>query len=207
MSDNVVNSNSGLQRVLLGALVILFVVSPGLWGRLTPNDYDGGTSRDAGAAMLRNASSVGMMLGELRTSFSDILVMKTERYLHSGVQYAAHTDEGDKSLESDIENLDAHQEDVGVSRKVEAGGHQAKTLIRSEDHDFRGIVGHLEREVKPYSDSGAHADHTDGRQILPWFRVATLSDGQHVRAYTSGAYWLGGKFQSRRGNGVSPGRG
>jgi len=35
----------------------------------------------------RNTSAVARLFGEFRTSMSDIMCLKTERYLHSGVGY------------------------------------------------------------------------------------------------------------------------
>ena len=187
------SDRNNVDKVGFGAWIFgaLFLVSPLLWSDLSPNDYSGGSSRDADAAVARNASAVGIMLGEFRTSFSDILVIKTERYLHSGVGYVAHSQGESQGVQSQMENLDAHQEDVGVTHENAGDGHEAQTLIRAPGADFRGLIGELEREVKPFNDASTHAMHTDGKQILPWFRLATLSDGQHIRAYTIGAYWLG----------------
>jgi hypothetical protein len=175
-------------------IVGLLALSPALWSRLTPNEYAGGRSRDAEARQTRNASAIGIMLGEFRTGFSDILLIKTERYLHSGVGYVPHMDKKVQSTAGEIEALDAHQEEVGEAAGISEEGAEdtpPPALIPAPDRDYRGIIGRLQREVKPWHDPSSHAAHTDGRQMLPWFRIATLSDANHVQAYTMGAYWLG----------------
>ena len=176
------------------AVVGLFAISPLLWSRLTPNQYTGGRSHDAEARQARNTSAVGIMLGEFRTSLSDILLIKTERYLHSGIGYVPHMDENVQSTADQIEAFDAHQEEVDAAASISGAGTEDAgnaTLIPSPARDYRGIIGQLQREVKPWRDPSSHAVHTDGRQMLPWFRIATLSDAHHIRAYTLGAYWLG----------------
>jgi hypothetical protein len=77
-------------NVFLIPTTAFFLLSPLLSLRLDPHGYQGGRSRDAEDRMERNASSIGSMLGELRTSMSDILFLKTERYLHGGVAYTPH---------------------------------------------------------------------------------------------------------------------
>jgi hypothetical protein len=65
-----------------------------------------------------------------------------------------------------------------------------QVLIPSADQDFRGLVGYLERQVKPYFGPGDPHTHTGGEELLPWFRVMTLSDPHYVAGYTTGAWWL-----------------
>jgi hypothetical protein len=142
---------------------------PFLWSRLTPNQYQGGRNQAKEAQVTRNASAIGRMLGEFRTSMSDMILLKTESYLHGGVNYLSHTTDPELGSQNN---------------------HQADALIPSPEKDYRGWVGKLEREIKPWNIVGQHAAHTDGRQLLPWFRLATLSDPHHVHAYTSGGYWL-----------------
>jgi len=158
------------QRRFRWALLVGFLCLPALWSRLTPNQYRGGRSEAKEAQVTRNASAIGRMFGLFRTSMSDMILLKTESYLHGGVNYFAHT--ADSSLDSQGHN------------------NQADTLIPSPEKDYRGWVGKVEREIKPWNIAGQHVTHTDGRQLLPWFRLATLSDPHHVHAYTSGGYWL-----------------
>ncbi|MFT5239606.1 MAG: hypothetical protein ACI9OU_000249 [Candidatus Promineifilaceae bacterium] len=32
--------------------------------------------------------------------------------------------------------------------------------------------------------------HSDGRELLPWFKLLTVSDSHYIRGYTVGEYWL-----------------
>lgn len=67
------------------------------------------------------------------------------------------------------------------------------TLIRTGDQDFRGFIGNLERQVKPWRDPKEPHQHAEGKELtelLPWYRLATLSDPHNVRNYMIGAWWL-----------------
>ena len=48
----------------------------------------------------------------------------------------------------------------------------------------------LHRSVKPWQDPSKPKLHTDGTELLPWFRVMTVSDPHYVKGYTVGAWWL-----------------
>ena len=65
-----------------------------------------------------------------------------------------------------------------------------EALIPDAEDDFRGIVGYLERQVKPFFGPRHPHHHTDGQEVLPWFRVMTISDPHYLPGYTTGAWWL-----------------
>lgn len=186
--------NGSLTRTLFVCSLIAFAISPVLSKKLDPNDYTGGRSRDVGDRQKRNASSIGLMLGELRTGISDIMFVKTERYLDSGVVYEPHMSEELLSVSETMDGADGHQASIGsgASESGEGGADHSgvATLIRSEMDDFRGWIGKMEREVKPYTAPGQGHSHTDGRELLPWFRVMTLTDPNYVTGYATGAWWL-----------------
>ena len=177
-------------------LMALFLAVPLLGRKLNPNEYAGGRSRDVEARYQRNSSAIANMLGELRTSMSDVLFLKTERYLHSGVGYKAHINKRLMSVSGTTASNFAHQREVGSDKEhVLHDDHAAEEessapLIPDADNDFRGFIGDLHREVKPWLPPDAHASHTDGKEILPWFRVMTMSDPHYVRAYAVGGWWL-----------------
>lgn len=195
----------------LSALAV-FAASP-LWSaHLRPLDYEGGRSRDEAARAHRNSSSVASMLGEVRTAISDILFIKTERYLHSGVAYVSHVQDEVLSVSGAMEHADEHQAEVGLEHDHEHEhehdapdrdhahadehdhhhdhAHTAELLLRSQENDFRHWIGRMERAVKPYNPPGQLHVHTDGRELLPWFRTMTLSDPNYVTGYATGAWWL-----------------
>lgn len=71
------------------------------------------------------------------------------------------------------------------------------TIIRSPQTDFRGFIGVLEREVKPWKDPSLPHQHTSGTELLPWYRVMTLADPRNVRGYMIGAWWVKAQGQEQ----------
>lgn len=173
--------------MLLGCAALFAL--PLLSSQIRPFAYEGGFSRDEASRMQRNSSAIATVIGEFRTSLSDILFVKTERYLHSGVAYVPHMDEKLLSIGGLTRELTEHQEEVGIIEdEFEDSG--TPTLIPQVSKDFRGFVGRLERQVKPWRDPELAHMHTEGKQLLPWFRVMTVSDPNYVRGYSVGAWWL-----------------
>lgn len=169
----------------------------GLMSGVDPLGYAGGRSRDETERQRRNSSAVATMLGEFRTSMSDLMFIKTERYLHGGVGYVPHMAESVMTAEQLSEEVDEHQSELGIPEEGDEGHGPGEddhagtpTLIPEAGRDFRGIVGRLHREVKPWRDPAKPHIHSDGRELLPWFRVMTMSDPQYVRGYLAGGFWL-----------------
>lgn len=173
-------------------VVLLFLLSPLLGLRVKPNSYEGGRDRDVRARAERNSSALAMLLGEFRASMSDIMFIKTERYLHSGVGYTPHMDNQLLSLSGETSGLAEHQAEIGLDDLEGHDDHddEAMTLLRTPDNDFRGFIGHLERQVQPWRDPSLPHIHTAGTELLPWYRIMTLSDPYNERAYAIGAWWL-----------------
>jgi len=180
---------------------VLFLALPAWTGRIRPDAYEGGRSRDEAARQERNTSSLAFLLGQFRTSASDVLFLKTENYLHSGVEYVPHhiDDRKPKSLQEEQSGIAEHQSEVPSVFRDERGNEiieeepmhaGVETVIRSPENDFRGWIGSLHRHVKPWRDPSLAHIHTTGTELLPWFRVITLQDPSYVRAYATGVYWL-----------------
>jgi hypothetical protein len=144
---------------------LAFVLAPAWVHTLEPSDYSPALGYSSEAQSARNTSAVARLFGEFRTSMSDIMFIKTERYMHSGVAYA--------------EPLEKEEE-----------GKVVQTLIRPPEGDWRGFIGDLERQVKPWLDPKNHAEHTRGTELLPWFRLMTLVNPHRIRGYTIGALYL-----------------
>jgi hypothetical protein len=190
---------------------------------------------DNAAREERNHSSIAIILGEFRANFSDLMFVKTERYLHSGIGYKPHlntdamaatgaiedrnkglpttsTLEGealpiDQQLANDTmketaaipvgqvmveteEEHSTHSTTETQANPSEGEHDHVPTLIREEHADFRGFLGDLEREIKPWRDPSLPHQHTAGTELLPWFRLATLGNPQNERAYMIGTWWL-----------------
>ena len=177
--------------LLLSSLVFLSV--PFWAGRVRPDQYEGGRSKDEHSGTVRNSSALARMLGEYRAMSSDVLLMKTENYLHSGVGYEMHVvnDPSAMSLGSQINEMKGHQQEVGATgdHAHEHEGNVA-TLIKPPAEDYRGFLGDWLRQVKPWKDPKVGHNHTDGRELLPWFRVMTFNNPHYIRAYAMGAWWL-----------------
>lgn len=189
--------------------LILFLAVPALSLRLAPNRYEGGRSKDVAEIEARNSSSFAIILGEVRSNLSDLMFIKTERYLHNGVAYLPHIDMEEAARSGEItakgapgksdtpksmqfaQEFEAHQREVeGAEGEEEHEEHALQTVIKTREQDFRGFIGDLQRQVKPWRDPSLPDVHTDGTELLPWYRLMTLSDPHNIRAYMIGAWWL-----------------
>lgn len=157
-----------------------------------PLDYTGGRTRDERNVRHRNSSALATILGEFRTSLSDMMFLKTERYLHGGVAYMPHHDEPILTGEALADEIEHHQEHVGEIEHHDLHDEHSgiATIIPDAVSDFRGIIGHLHREVAPWRHPDRDHIHTDGRELLPWFRMMTAADPRYTRGYAVGAFWL-----------------
>lgn len=226
----------------------LFLLSPSL-SYLAPAAKDQSLFQTTARREQANSSAFAMMLGEFRTSVGDLLFLKTERYMHSGIAYKPHLTDaqiaqagsgaadapldveaqtlfesrviGDKVIQEvehqashthndhdhhhhdhshdqdhnhDHEHSHDHDHDHDHDHSHEPGGYECASsstpIIPTHDQDFRGFVGHLERKVKPWQDPSAAHMHTEGVELLPWYKLATVSDPHNVRNYMIGAWWL-----------------
>jgi hypothetical protein len=185
----------------------LFLISPALMplmrnGQATVDRYDTDAAQEK-----RNSGAFAIILGDFRTSLGDLIFIKTERYLDSGIAYMPHIDAAEMAKSGEIHQTSSEgKQDKGETKKpahpdenrtgtasAAAGGDHEEnvpTIIKSANSDFRGFIGNLEREVKPWQDPSIPHQHTGGTQLLPWYRLATLSDPRNVRNYMIGAWWL-----------------
>jgi len=124
-----------------------------------------------------NASA--SLLGQFRTSTSSWLWLRTDLYLHNGVELrpltASERQNGQKGVGSADKELGAAINDDDVV-----------TSIPSADRDFRGWLGNLERATAPYQDMHEHT-HNNPQQALPLFRLMTWIDPNFVEGWTVGS--------------------
>jgi hypothetical protein len=124
-----------------------------------------------------NASA--SLLGQFRTSTSSWLWLRTDLYLHNGVELRPLTN-GEKQ---------AGQSGVGTSEKdlgKALNEDNVVTSVPSPDMDFRGWLGDLERSTAPYKDMRNHS-HNNPEQSIPLFRLMTWIDPNFVEGWTTGS--------------------
>ena len=216
-----------------GLAAALFLFVPALGMRLANEEiHVGARSQDPLAQEQRNQSAMAVILGDFRTNLGDMLFVKTETYLDSGIRYEPHIDlasletSGEESAQASATSTSSNTLERFESRIAPANVHSAETCTdpshdHSHDHehdyaddhahdhetsatdkhfadtiiprpetDFRGFVGRLQRQVKPWRDPREPHQHTQGTELLPWYRLATLGDPHNVRSYMIGAWWL-----------------
>lgn len=139
-------------------------------------------------------SALGVILGQVRTTMAAALWLKADAYLHRGVRYSLHPHhEGgachdhDHHGETSTHHVPFHLGCPGEASGAEVETHQ-EVIIPRRGHDFRGVLGDLEREIKPFALG--HVLHGEEEELLPWFRMVTALDPHNVRAYKVGAFWL-----------------
>lgn len=166
----------------------------------------------------RNHNAFAVILGEIGATAADLMFIKTEDYIHGGVRYRPHinydrmattgeitatgrphahsqekqpTHSGENHLHGphDEGSAEEHDNHPDHEHGVCPGG--VPTLIRSAADDFRGFIGDLERETKPYRDPKLpHPRSGSSQELLPWYRLMTLSDPHNLRGYMIGTMLL-----------------
>lgn len=135
------------------------------------------------------------VIGQFRTSLASWLWVRTDLYLHNGVEMRPMT----QAEASRSEQLEEHEHEHGGGdehehehehdhdHELDLHGHElVTTVIPPAERDFRGIFGDLERATKAYQDM-RHHDHHDPKSALPLFRLMTWIEPQFIRAWTTGA--------------------
>ena len=79
----------------------------------------------------------------------------------------------------------------------EEHAHKAVPFILMPEEDFRGVIGEVERQVKPYSAEHVHHKKTNERESLPWLRLATWINPEHEMSWIAMAFWLQGTKNER----------
>lgn len=182
--------SSPLGRYALMAGALLYLAMPALLPLMSKSNLVDPAQAEA-QRRARNTSAFAVMLGEFRTSLSDMLFIKTERYLDRGVGYEPHVDPRAMASAEGSDDHDSHGHDHDHDHDHDHA--DVKTLVKTADEDFRGFIGNMERQVKPWRAPDAPHEHASGTgisELLPWYRLATLSNPHDVRNYYIGAWWL-----------------
>ena len=126
-----------------------------------------------------DTSASASLLGQFRTSTSSWLWLRTDLYLHNGVELRPLT----------ASEKQAGEHGVGTSEQdlsKELNEDNVVTSVPSPDRDFRGWLGDLERSTAPYKDMKNHS-HNDPEQSIPLFRLMTWIDPNFVEGWTTGS--------------------
>lgn len=119
------------------------------------------------------------LLGQFRTTVNSWLWLRTDLYLHNGVEMRKLTD---AEIRAGVHG--AHNEDRDDDALCEDGVMQ--TVVPPAERDFRGMFGEIERGTSAYQDMGQH-EHNDPKSALPLFRLMTWLDPQFVPAWVLGS--------------------
>jgi hypothetical protein len=141
---------------------------------------------------------------EGRRLIAQMLWVKTHSVLHAGAEeraakpgeeksrgaeYHEHGDAEDKHEGEDAHAGHAHAEGEACELAGgEGGGHVL--VIPPANEDFRGVLGDLERSVKPYAGADGKMFSKDSAQTIPFYRLMTWADPHYIQGYTVGATFI-----------------
>jgi len=160
--------------VIVVALALTGLIGRGLAPRLeTEAHYTTGDIEQA-----RESVAV-TVLGQFQMMSGDLMWLKTFEYLHSGIIYRMPT---------------RREEAAGV-RAIEFSGMGAgvahmdgPSLVPGQDRDWRGVLGDLDRHIEPWRPGAAQ--HSDPKEIIPWYQLLTKFNPHYIQAYTTGAFFM-----------------
>lgn len=160
------------------------------WGISDLRDTVNPPGRPPGLDMHETHASASL-LGQFRTSISSWLWVRTDLYLHNGVEMRPLTDferqQGDRASSSTDNHDGALHDDSAIT-----------TVVPRAEHDFRGVFGDIERATRAYKDMRGH-DHNDPVTVLPLFRLMTWVDPEFIPGWTTASSVLA---RDRKGDGV-----
>jgi hypothetical protein len=124
------------------------------------------------------------LFGQFRSNMSDFLWLKVDKYLHNGIDMRGLTKE-------EKEQHTAQQVGHGKGKPTDGNREHTDetTIVPTARTDWRGVLGDVERDIKPFSDMSNHT-HRDPREALPLFRLMTWSNPKFVQGYTTGAVMM-----------------
>jgi hypothetical protein len=188
----------GMRTLVVAALAAMAVLPPlrAIGRRARAQSQARAESVDVVAA--RNNNAFARILGELRMGAADMMFVKTDAWLHGGVRYLPHTDEheseGRAADPATLEGMSGgavEREHDEHADEAESGHNEiVRTIVRDEREDFRGWLGDLEREVKPWREPELAHELSAGAELLPLYRMIALSNPSFIRAWRLGAMWL-----------------
>ncbi|MDX1932557.1 MAG: hypothetical protein SFU56_08135 [Capsulimonadales bacterium] len=175
--QNVAQTERGPSVAAAFLLVVLLGAGGVLAQRVQPavSELNGLTA--AQQERLEKVASASLF-GQFRTSLSDYLWLKADKYMHRGVDLRGLTDQEKRT--NDADGVSTHPDDPVKMKHTEE-----TTVVPSRERDWRGHLGDIEREVTPYMDMNNHG-HGEARETLPLFRLMTWSNPHFIRGYVIG---------------------
>lgn len=165
-----------------GFSVVLIILAAFMAKYLMPYFADEETGFQPDSVQI-DSPVAAQLVKELKFSMADMMWLKTEEYIHDGIQH--------RRKEKDADHEDhAHKEE---DYQYQEQGHGLKhdhgtTLIPSKEDDFRGILGDIQRETQPYVRG--HKMGSNLEELLPWLRLTTLANPHHIAAHRATAFFL-----------------
>jgi tetratricopeptide (TPR) repeat protein len=120
-------------------------------------------------------AAASSLFGQFRTSMADFLWMKTDKYLHNGIDLRGMTD---KEKQAHLPEAQTAHDD-GLKHSDET------TVVPAAAGDWRGFYGDLERHTQPYKNM-EHHEHADSKEALPLFRMMTVSNPHFISGFKVG---------------------
>ncbi len=168
--------NAGLAVCAVGILTVGGMISQTVRPKLAP---PAGMSR-AQQSKLEEVASASLF-GQFRSSMSDFLWLKVDKYLHTGVDLRATTPAEKRAAQVEQAQTALSERNAGFRAH-----HDETTVVPSARNDWRGTLGNVERAVLPYQDMRNHT-HKDPKEALPLFRLMTWSNPHFIPGYVVGA--------------------
>ena len=119
------------------------------------------------------------LLGQFRTSFSGWLWLRTDLYLHNGVEMRRLSEQELADDHEGSSSTDNHDHALHDDSMI-------TTVIPPAERDFRGVFGEIERATSAYKDMHNHS-HNDPVSALPLFRLMTWVDPGFLPGWTTAA--------------------
>jgi hypothetical protein len=177
----------GFARSLAAAAGAVCLLAMGVWARSVAAPHLTAPSALGHADQDRlDQSASGSLFGELRGGLADYLWLKADRILHNGVDMRGLT----RAEQHDSRHWRASNaagEDTG-NRSHAVG---ETTVVPNRQADRRGILGEIERHVKPYMDM-RHHHHRDAADTMSLFRLMTWANPHFIPGWVVGANILMG---------------
>jgi len=119
------------------------------------------------------------LLGQFQMMSGDLMWLKTFEYLHSGIIYRMPTR---REEASGVRSTEFTGMGAGVAHK------DGPSLVPAKDRDWRGVLGDLDRHIEPWRPGPAQ--HSDPKELIPWYQLLTKFNPHYIQAYTTGAFFM-----------------